>query len=85
MNQAEELTIRILDTPEVQAEITRALMPRVYERARVAYQKTCPIGELLARPEDKHLEFKSTLRGDPDKGEKSKLVESATIKTVRRS
>lgn len=29
MNQAEELTIRILDTPELQAEITRALMPRV--------------------------------------------------------
>jgi type I restriction enzyme, R subunit len=82
MNQAEELTIRILDTPELQAEITRALMPRVYERARVAHQKACPIGELLARSEDKHLEFKSTLRWDLEHGAKSKLVESAAIKTV---
>jgi type I restriction enzyme R subunit len=82
MNQAEELTIRILDTPELQAEITRALMPRVYERARVAYQKTCPIGELLARSEDKHLELKATLRWDLERGAKSKLVEGAAIKTV---
>jgi type I restriction enzyme R subunit len=57
-------------------------MPRVYERARVAHQKTCPIGELLARREDKHLEYKSTLRWDLQSKEKSKLVESATIKTV---
>jgi type I restriction enzyme R subunit len=57
-------------------------MPRVYERARVAYQSACPIGELLARGEDKHLEFKSTLRWDLEKGEKSRLVESASIKTV---
>lgn len=82
MSQAEELTIRILDRPEFRDEVVRALMPRVYERARVAHQKTCPIGELLARKEDKHLEFKSTLRWDLEKAEKSKLVESATIKTV---
>jgi type I restriction enzyme, R subunit len=82
MSQAEELTIRILDKPEFRAEVISALMPRVYERARVAHQKTCPIGELLARKEDKHLEFKSTLRWDLEKGAKSKLVESASIKTV---
>jgi hypothetical protein len=82
MRQAEELTIRILDKPEFKAEIVAALMPRVYERARVAHQKTCPIGELLARDEDRHLEFKSTLRWDLEKSEKSKLVESAAIKTV---
>ena len=52
------------------------------EQARVAHQKSCPIGELLARPEDQHLEFKSTLRWDLKEGEKSKLVESAVIKTV---
>ena len=63
MSQAEELTIRILDKPEFRSEVVAALMPRVYERARVAYQKTCPIGELLVRKEDKQLEFKSTLRG----------------------
>ncbi len=82
MSQAEELTIRILDKPEFRAEVIGALMPRVYERARVAYQKSCPIGELLARKEDKHLEFKSTLRWDLEMGDKSKLVEGATIKTV---
>jgi type I restriction enzyme R subunit len=82
MSQAEELTIRLLDVPEFREEVVRALMPRVYERARVAHQKTCAIGELLARKEDKHLEFKSTLRWDLDDGKKSKLVEAATIKTV---
>jgi type I restriction enzyme R subunit len=82
MGQAEELTIRILDKPEFRAEVIAALMPRVYERARVAHQRICPIGELLARHEDKHLEFKSTLRWDLERGEKSRLVESAAIKTV---
>jgi type I restriction enzyme, R subunit len=51
-------------------------------RSWVAYQKTCPIGELLARKEDKHLEFKSTLRWDMETGEKSRLIEGATIKTI---
>jgi len=82
MHQAEDLTIRILDAPEFRAEVVRTLMPRVYERARVAHQKTCPIGELLGRKEDKHLEFKSSLRWDRKAEEKSKLVEAATIKTV---
>jgi type I restriction enzyme R subunit len=82
MSQAEDLTIRILDRPEFREEVTRALMPRVYERARVAHQKTCPIGELLERKEDKHLEFKSTLRWDLEEGEKSRLVEGASIKTI---
>jgi type I restriction enzyme R subunit len=82
INQAEELTIRILDKPEFREEVVKALMPRVYERARVAYQQSCPIGELLEREEDRYLEFKSTLRWDLEKGEKSRLVEGAVIKTV---
>jgi type I restriction enzyme R subunit len=82
MSQAEELTIRLLDKQDFRAEVLAALMPRVYERARVAHQKYCPIGELLARDEDKHLEFKASLRWDIDRGEKSRLVESASIKTV---
>lgn len=82
MSQAEDLTIRILDKPEFRAEVIGALMPRVYERARVAHQRSCPIGELLSRPEDRHLEFKSTLRWDLEKGEKNRLLESASIKTV---
>ncbi len=82
MGKAEELTIRMLNDPALRAEITGALMPRVYERARVAYQKACPIGELLQRKEDRHLEFKSTLRWDLEEGQKSRIVESATVKTV---
>jgi type I restriction enzyme R subunit len=82
MRQAEDLSIRIFDVPEFRNEVVQTLMPRVYERARVAYQATCPIGELLARNEDKHLEFKSSFRWDQKAEEKSKLVEAATIKTV---
>jgi type I restriction enzyme R subunit len=82
MSQAEELTIRILDKPEFRAEVIAALMPRVYERARVAYQATCPIGELLLRKEDKYFERKSSLRWDVEENAKSTLVESASIKTV---
>ena len=59
-----------------------ALMPRVYERARVAHQKACPIHELLERTEDKHLEFKSSLWWDLKEGKKSRLVESASLKTI---
>ncbi len=82
MSQAEELTIRILDKPEFRAEIIEALMPRVYERARVAHQRACPIGELLGRRQDRHLELKPTLRWDLERSEKSKLTESAAIETV---
>jgi type I restriction enzyme R subunit len=82
LHLAEELTYRILDDKEFSTQLQDGLSPRAYERARVAYQKTCPIGELLARDEDKHLEFKSSLRWDRKAEEKSKLVEAATIKTV---
>jgi type I restriction enzyme R subunit len=82
MHQAEALTIELLDKPDLRTAVAADLLPRVYERARVAHQEACPIGELLARKEDKHLEFKSTLRWDQEEGEKSKLVESATIKTI---
>jgi type I restriction enzyme R subunit len=82
LHLAEELTFRILDDKEFSKQLQDGLSPRAYERARVAYQKTCPIGELLARDEDKLLEFKSSLRWDRAAEEKSKLVEAAIIKTV---
>jgi type I restriction enzyme R subunit len=81
LDQARDLTGQILDQKEFREAIQEALLPRVYEDARVAYQKHCPIGELLERDEDQHLEFKSTLRWDLREGRKSK-VESATLKTV---
>jgi type I restriction enzyme, R subunit len=84
MRQAEGLTIRILDDEEFRQRLAEVLSPRLYEEARVAYQKTCPIGDLLApvRTEDQHLEYKSTLRWDLREKAKSRLVESATLKTV---
>ncbi|HEX8099374.1 MAG TPA: RNA-binding domain-containing protein, partial [Actinomycetota bacterium] len=84
MRQAEDLTIRILDDEQFRQRLAEALSPRLYEEARVAYQKTCPIGDLLppVRTEDQHLEYKSTLRWDLKENAKSRLVESATIKTV---
>ena len=36
------------------------------------------IGELIERPEDGHLEKKSTFRWDIVKGEKSKAIETAS-------
>ncbi len=71
-----------LDDEEFKSSLRQWMLPLVYERARVARQKTCPIGELLGRDEDQFLEFKSTLRWDLAKNEKSKAVEGAVLKTV---
>ncbi len=48
----------------------------------MANQEHCPIGELVERPEDGHLEKKSTFRWDIVKAEKSKNIETATLKTI---
>lgn len=82
MEQARDLSIQLLDNREVRDPVEAALLVKVYERARVAYQRSCPIGELLQRSEGATLEFKSTLRWDLKRREKSRLVESATVKTV---
>jgi len=82
MTSAEDLTVRLLDDQDFKRQVSAWLLPQVYEKARVAYQKSCPIGDLLARGEDQHLEYKSTLRWDLREGAKSKLVETASLKTV---
>jgi type I restriction enzyme, R subunit len=82
MDGDEKLTIKLLDDPEFKEQVRRSMLPIVYERARVAGQKDCPIGELLVRDEDQFLEFKSTLRWDLHKNEKSRIIESAVIKTL---
>ena len=79
-NQA--LTYRFLDSKEMQAALVAAYLPLVHGRLKVAYQEHCPIGELLSRPEDSHLEKKSTFRWDMKKAEVSKVMETATLKTV---
>lgn len=82
LDQARGLTGKILDEKDFRDSVQDALMPRVYEKARVGYQKFCPIAELLERDEDQHLEFKSTLRWDVREGTKSKVIEGASIKSV---
>jgi type I restriction enzyme R subunit len=82
MKFAEDFTYKLLDDATLNSDIRAWVLPQVYERARVGYQKTCPIGELLDRGEDQHLEYKSTLRWDLRLGEKSKVMEGAVLKTV---
>ena len=51
--------------------------------AIVAKQQTCPIGDLLGPDrESLYLEYKSTLRWDIKQQQKSKVIETATIKTI---
>lgn len=54
------LTYRIFDDPSLRRDLIDRLLPLIHGGARVAYQEHCPIGELLARREDAHLERKST-------------------------
>ena len=63
-------------------DLIAAYLPLIYGRAKVANQEHCPIGELIARKEDAHLEKKSTFRWDLRKAEVSKVMETATLKTV---
>ncbi len=78
----EDLTYRVMDSDELKADVIARYLPLIYGRARVANQEHCPIGELVERPEDGHLEKKSTFRWDIVKGEKSKNIETATLKTI---
>ena len=84
MKSAEDFTYKLLDDADLSRQVRAWVLPQVYEKARVGYQKTCPIGELLERGEDQHLEYKSTLRWDIAKSEKSRIIEGASLKTVAR-
>jgi len=54
----------------------------VYTRARVAWQREIPIGDLLARGEDAYLEFKSTLEWDLKGSRRNKALRTPALKTV---
>lgn len=84
LDRNEKVAGQLLDDPELRAALVAEYLPRIYARARVARQRSCPIGELIgADREDLHLEYKSTLRWDI-KGESSKtgIPEKAVTKTV---
>jgi len=82
MSDDEKLTKLFLDDSDFQKHVRESMLPIVYERARVGRQKVCPIGDLLGRDEDQFLEYKAALTWDLAEQKRSKLVESATIKTV---
>lgn len=77
-----ELTYRIIQTPELKSALVGEYAALAYRRARVLFQEQCPIGDLIARPEDAHLEKKSTFRWDIVNSERSKSVEAAVLKTI---
>ncbi|MGI8757131.1 MAG: type I restriction endonuclease [Acidimicrobiales bacterium] len=84
LDRNEKVAAQLLDDPELRAALTAEYLPRIYARARVARQRTCPIGELLgADREDLHLEYKSTLRWDIDSAsKKTGIPNKAVMKTV---
>lgn len=79
----EDFGYSLLDNPELRAALLEEYRPDIYRRARVARQRTCPIGELVGPDrEDRFLEYKSTLRWDVRKREKAKYLEDAVVKTI---
>ncbi|MDJ0770606.1 MAG: ATP-binding protein [Ilumatobacter sp.] len=83
MKLNEELVLTTLDNPELQAAWLERSGPKIYAQAKVARQRTCPIGELIQPDgETSFLEYKSTLRWDVNRGEKSKVMEDAVVKTI---
>ncbi len=82
LNESQELTYRILDNPDFRSDVIAAYLPLIYGKAKVAHQEHCPIGDLLRRGEDAHLEYKSTFRWDLKQATVSRAVETAVVKTV---
>jgi len=73
----------LLDDADLREALLEEYRTDIYRRARVARQRTCPIGELIGPDrEDRFLEYKSTLRWDIRKGEKAGYLEDAVVKTV---
>ncbi len=79
----EEFAFELLDNAELRAALLDEYRPDIYKRARVARQRTCPIGDLI-RPdgESRFLEYKSTLRWDIKQQTKSSGIEDSVVKTI---
>lgn len=84
LDRNEKVAAQLLDDPALRDALVAEYLPRIYARARVARQRTCPIGELLGTDrEDLHLEYKSTLRWDIRAGShKTGIPGKAVVKTV---
>jgi type I restriction enzyme R subunit len=90
LDVSQDLAVKYLDDFDVQSLVLGAYLPMIQRRAQVAWQETCPIGELLGPvKESASLEYKATLRihaAGPDPGhvvgEVFKPLETATVKTI---
>jgi len=84
LDRNEKVAAQLLDDEDLRAALVAEYLPRIYARARVARQRTCPVGELLgADREDSQLEYKSTLRWDiRGESHKTGIPEKAVVKTV---
>jgi type I restriction enzyme R subunit len=79
----DELVYAVLDNPDLKAAWLERSAPSIYAQARVARQRTCPIGELIHPDgETRLLEYKSTMRWDVNQGEKASSIEDAVVKTI---
>ncbi len=79
----ERFAFELLDNDELQAALIDQYRPDIYRRARVARQRTCPIGELI-RPdgESRSLQYAPTLRWDVTTGEPSSAAEDGIVSTI---
>jgi type I restriction enzyme R subunit len=83
MAAAEDVTIKYLDNPDLQAMVLQAYAPLIQGKAKIAHQEHCPITELLGPDvESAHLEYKTTLRTHADSGELYSPLETASLKTI---
>lgn len=79
----DDLVFAMLDNPDMKAAWLDRSAPKIYAEARVARQRTCPIGEFIEPDgETRFLEYKSTMRWDVKLGEKAKYIEDSTVKTI---
>lgn len=83
MGIAEDMSLRLLDSPDEQDLVLTTYLKLIQGKAKVAWQEHCPIGDLLGPDkESQHLEFKSTLRADVSTGKVYKPLETAVLKTI---
>ena len=84
LDRNDKIAGQLIDDDELRAALVAEYLPAIYARARVARQRTCPIGDLIGPDrEDLHLEYKSTLRYDiRAESHKTGIPEKAVIKTI---
>jgi type I restriction enzyme R subunit len=83
LSSNEDVAFQLLDDDQLRAAVVEEYRPDIYRRARVARQRTCPIGELIGPDrEDRFLEYKSTMRRDLRTEKKESYLEDAVVKTI---